>query len=47
MDVQSSLWVSGRSHNWLEERGTTLAVANSFTWLLPKKGIVPKSEYVV
>ena len=26
-------------------KGTTLAVANTFTWLLPKKGLVPKSEY--
>lgn len=47
LDTQSSLWVSGRSHNWLQERGMTLAVANTFPWLLPKKGVVPKSECVV
>ena len=47
LDTQSSLWVSGGSPNWLEARGMTLAVANTFPWLLPKKGVVPKSEYVV
>lgn len=30
-----------------QERGKTLPVANTITWLLPKKGVVPKSENVV